>query len=128
TRTSELSGSLFFRRRKGGEAPLRGLSGSFDRGFHRTLGEHAAEVRLVLDGALQVGLHVDAFGALLRRRFDRAGAGEVLAGQPGLDAFRADRLRAGTGDTDARLAARSLPVRRDHTLVAPHSDVRAGAW
>jgi hypothetical protein len=48
-------------------------------------------MRLVLDGALQVGLHVDAFRRCLRGRFDGAGAGEVLAGERGLDALGAAR-------------------------------------
>src|ERR671936_769597 len=86
---------------------------ALDRGLDRALREHAAEMRLVFHGALQVGLHVDAVGALRRRGFDR-GRVQLLAGERRLDALRAHRVRARSGDADARLRALAVLVERDH--------------
>src|SRR5215813_1933816 len=70
TKTAGISGL-------GAEAPARVAwwsardrlsAGALDRLGQCALGEHAAEVRLVLDGALQVRLHVDTLCGLLRGR------------------------------------------------------------
>src|SRR3989442_2346720 len=79
----------------------------------RTLREDAAEVRLVLDRPLKVGLHVDALRALLCRRLDRCCV-ELLADESRLDALGPDGLRAGAGDRHARLHAPALLVERHH--------------
>src|SRR5262245_6444067 len=78
--------------------------GPLHRGFDRAPGEHAAEVRLVLDRALQVGLHVDTLGGLGRRGLDGRRI-QTLADEPGLHTLGAHRHGAGTGDADAGLRA-----------------------
>src|SRR5262249_20431157 len=79
----------------------------------RALREDAAEVRLVLDRSLKVGLDVDAFGALRARR--PAGRGlELLPHDPRLDALGPNGLRAGAGDCHARLRALAFLVERHH--------------
>src|SRR5213593_4155211 len=57
------------------------------------LGEHAAEVRLVLDRSLKIRLHVNALGRLLSRRLDR-GRIQLLTVASRLDTLGAHRLRA----------------------------------
>src|SRR5215470_19720051 len=93
-------------------APDRLSAGALDGFGERALGEHAAEVRLVLDGSLQIRLHVDTFGGLLRGRLDRRGI-ELLAGAARLDALGAHGFRAGARDPDRRLGAGALAVERD---------------
>src|SRR6266404_4480334 len=93
------------------------------RGLDRALGEDAAEVRLVLHGALEIGLHVDAIGGLRGGRLDGRGV-EPLARQGRLHALGAYRLRAGAGDADARLRARPALVERDHRSHADDGEAR----
>src|SRR5687768_8094994 len=83
--------------------------GLFRRRLDGPARENAAEMRLVLDRTLEVGLHVHAVGRFLRCRLDGGGV-EALADEPGLHALGADGLGAGPGDTDAGLGARSLLV------------------
>src|SRR5207247_6585437 len=79
-------------------APAERLSVSaLDRLGDRALGEDAAEMRLVLDRPLEVGLHVHALGGLLGGGLDRRRV-ELLANQPRLDALGPDGLGAGAGD------------------------------
>src|SRR6267143_1011336 len=101
------------------DSALRAL----DRGLDRALGEDAAEVRLVLHGALEIGLHVDAIGGLRGGRLDGRGV-EPLARQGRLHALGAYRLRAGAGDADARLRARPALVERDHRSHADDGEAR----
>src|SRR5882724_952821 len=114
TRTAGISGLVPEEASRVAEwsAPDRLSAGALDRLGQRALGEHTAEVRLVLDGALKVRLHVDTFGGLLRGRLDRRGV-ELLARAARLDAFRAHGLGAGAGDTDRRLGTSALAVERD---------------
>src|SRR3990172_144543 len=83
------------------EGPLRPLSARALDGFRDDpLCEDAAEVRLVLDGPLEIRLHAHALGRLLRRGLDR-GRVELLPLERRLDALGAHRLRARPGHADA---------------------------
>ena len=87
------------------------------------LGEDPAEVRLVLDGSLEVRLHVDTLGGLLRGRLDRRGI-QLLAGAARLHALGAHGLRAGAGESDRRLRAGALAVERDRRGNADDGEAR----
>src|SRR5437660_624329 len=115
------------RGRLGSRAPLDAALAlrALDRGLDRALGEDAAEVRLVLLGALEVGLHVDAIGGLRGGRLDGRGV-EPLTRQGCLHALGAHRLRAGAGDADARLRARPVLVEPAPRGPADDGEARGG--
>src|SRR5207253_11316270 len=100
-------------------------AGPLHRFGDRALGEDAAEMRLVLDRALQVRLDVDAVRGLLRGGLDRRRV-ESLADQRGLDALGAHRLRARAGDADAGLGADALLVERHRRADADDGEARCG--
>src|SRR5206468_9404177 len=91
----------------------------------RALREDAAEVRLVLDRSLKVGLDVHTFRGLLGGGLDRRHV-EFLADEPRLDALGAYRLRAGARDSHARLRALAFLVERHHRGDADDSEARGG--
>src|SRR5215471_4548355 len=116
-------------KRKGPAESLRGaravrlrslLGGCLDG----PLAEYLEEVLLVLLRALQVGLHVDAVGALLRCSLDRRRVGR-LAGDGALDALGADRLGPGARDPDAGLADLA-PVHGEDGRHPDHSEAGGG--
>src|SRR5882724_11316478 len=99
--------------RENADAPIVVLSlRALDRGLEGALGEDATEVRLVLDGALQVGLHIHAVGGLRGGGLDGRGV-QALARERRLHALGAHGLGAGAGDADARLRALAILVERD---------------
>src|SRR5438445_1442928 len=65
--------------------------------LHGPLGEDPQEMLLVLDRALEIGLHVDAVGGFLGRGLDRGCVGG-LAGDRGLYGLGACPLRDGSRD------------------------------
>src|SRR5262245_63315852 len=67
------------------------------------LAEYLEEMLFVLHGALEIRLHVDAVGPLLRRGLDRRRV-RRLAGDGALDPLGTDCLGPGARDADARLA------------------------
>src|SRR5439155_11532332 len=84
-----------------------------------------AEVRLVLDRSLKVGLDVHTFRGLLGGGLDRRHV-EFLADEPRLDALGAYRLRAGARDSHARLRALAFLVERLPRVAAATVEARGG--
>jgi hypothetical protein len=80
-------------------------------------------MRLVLDGALEIGLHVDAVRAILRRRLDGRRI-ELLARECGFDGLRAHGLGARARDADRRLRALAFLVERDDGRRADNGEAR----
>ena len=68
-------------------------AGALDRLRQSPLGEHATQMRLVLDRPLKVSLHVDALSSLRSSRLDRRCV-QLLAGATRLDALGANGLGA----------------------------------
>src|SRR5438093_1855930 len=101
---------------------LRALR-ALDRGLEGAPGEHAAEMRLVLHGALEVGLHVHAVGGLRGGGLDGRGV-QTLARERRLHALGAHGLGAGAGDADARLRALAILVECDDGRHADDREAR----
>src|SRR5919198_2375951 len=87
------------------------------------LGEHPAEVRLVLDRSLQVGLDVHALSRLLRGGFDGGGV-ELLARKSTLHALGPHGLGPGAGDPHAGPVALILAVEGHHRRRADDGEAR----
>src|SRR5713226_3845846 len=116
--------SVFMAPSEGKRLGLRPLAARpLDRFRERALREDTAEVRLVLDRALEIGLHVHALRGLLRRGLDRRRV-ELLADEPRLDALGPYGLGAGAGDGDAGLGADALLVEGDRGADADHGEAR----
>src|SRR5262245_56292274 len=88
------------------------------------LAEYLEEMLFVLHGTLEIRLHVDAVGPLLRRGLDRRRV-RRLAGDGALDPLGPDGLGPGARDADARLADVAA-IHGEHSRYPDHREAGGG--